>query len=222
MNFYNTFKRRQETSLQAKEKILFISRLFKNQRQIGAIAPSSQKLAKMMSSEVILEHDQVVLELGGGTGSLTKGLIESGVPASKIWVVELDPKLVQHLKKRFPFVHVIQGDASHLKEILPVAIHGKVGTVISGLPLLNFSEDVQRSIVTSAFSVMPGKGCLVQFTYTPFSSLPAKKLGLSKRKIGVVLKNIPPATVWRYEKGPTYETQSNLFLTNTHVFDRGL
>ncbi|GAV83608.1 RrnaAD domain-containing protein [Cephalotus follicularis] len=67
-----------------------------------------------------IQPTDVILEIGPGTGNLTKKLLEAG---KMVFAVEIDPRMVQELERRFqatPFssrLKVIQGDV--LKTELP-------------------------------------------------------------------------------------------------------
>ncbi len=56
-------------------------------RSIGAICPSSSRLASVIADEVIAGEGRV-LQLGGGTGVVTRALLDAGVPAHQLTVVE--------------------------------------------------------------------------------------------------------------------------------------
>ena len=64
-----------------------------------------------------------ILEIGPGLGSLTRRLVESG--ASRVWAVEIDPKLVARLREgdlaKRPSLQLIHGDILELplESILP-------------------------------------------------------------------------------------------------------
>jgi phosphatidylethanolamine/phosphatidyl-N-methylethanolamine N-methyltransferase len=170
---------------------------------MGAVAPSSRALALAMAAE-IPNHDGVtpVIELGGGTGSITCGLLESGIAPSRLVVIERDRHLAALLRQRFKGVHVICGDAGQLPELL--ARHGisRVAAVVSGLPLLLFPADLLERIITGCFEVLGPRSPLIQFTYGHASPLSAEHFGLSARRGPKVWLNIPPATVWIYQRVP--------------------
>jgi phosphatidylethanolamine/phosphatidyl-N-methylethanolamine N-methyltransferase len=56
----------------------------------------------------------------------------------------------------------------------------------------------QRAIIEQAFAVLAPGGSLLQYSYSPISPIPAKKLGVEARLVRFVVRNIPPATVWRF------------------------
>ncbi len=182
------------------ETLLFLKRWIRHPIRLGAVIPSSPALTGLVARNVELRPGGIVLELGGGTGCLTRKLLDSGIPEDKLYVLELDPELCAYLKNALPNVNVIQGDACDLPKLIPKKYIGKVSTVISGMPMTTMPIEVQRKIIDASFSVMDDKGDLLQYTYRPISPLPAARLGLVKQRVGVTFRNLPPATVWRYQK----------------------
>ena len=151
------------------------------------------------NKELILQG-HYVLEIGAGTGSFTQALLDAGVPAKQLISVELDPKLFSYLESRFPDVTCLCGDASDLQSLLPKHLASKIATVVSGTPMISVPFKVQQAIITSSFSLLSESGIFYQFTYSPFSSIPANAFKLVKRRVGTVFFNVPPATVWAYRR----------------------
>lgn len=167
--------------------------------EIGAVAASSAPLARAMARPVNLNRRGVVVELGGGTGSVTEALLERGVPAERLVIVERHPRLHALLQKRFPQATVIRGDAADLPTLLARQGLKEVNAVVSGLPLLAMSEMQQKAIVDAAFQILPAGGRFVQFSYGPACPVQEKirmALGMRAYPIANVLWNLPPARVW--------------------------
>jgi phosphatidylethanolamine/phosphatidyl-N-methylethanolamine N-methyltransferase len=186
----------------SEENLLFFKQLMKNPRSLGAVAPSSYKLADFICQHVPVD-DNFIVEVGAGTGRLTQALLKSGLDPSHLAIVELDKDMCAFLKKNFPQVKVIQGNACELDTLLPLSWQGRVGTIISGIPMRNVSLDHHKLMVTSFLKVLKESGNILQFSYGPLSPLSVKKLGLKKKRLGHILLNIPPATIWQYSKGIT-------------------
>lgn len=180
---------------------LFMLSVLRNPRQLGAVVPSSRQLCKLLAHyAAAVEGDAPIIELGGGSGALTRAFLAAGIDPSRLYVVELDPTLAAYLKRALPQVNVIHGNAAELHRILPSKIIGKVGRVISGIPMINLPEDVRRRILDSCFDVMVQGGAYLQYTYSPLSSINTKVYGLTKKRLGTIFLNLPPATVWEYRK----------------------
>lgn len=179
----------------------FLRRWLQNPKAVGAVVPSGRSLASAMVAGIDLDAPGKVVELGGGTGNITAALLEAGIPLEDIAVVERDPAFAEVIARRFPGVSVLQGDAAELRRLLREADIGPVKAVVSSLPLLSIPERACLRIISEAVAALEEDGVLVQFTYGPASPVSRRisaRLGLQAERIGWVVDNIPPASVWRY------------------------
>ena len=177
---------------------LFLLRWLKSPLGIGAVAPSSRFLARAMARQVARRRPGPVVELGGGTGSITRALLDAGVPASDLIVVERDPELAAVLERRFPGIRLVRGDATRLGPLLEAMGVTRVAAVVSGLPLLSMPTEVQRQIVENSFGLLGREGVLVQFTYGLTSPIPHAAFGLRGWRADRIWRNVPPAAIWRF------------------------
>ena len=178
----------------------FLSAWLRNPLQTGALLPSGSGLARAMASQVVPGHGRVV-ELGAGTGVITRALIARGLAAERLVLVEKDPLLFAALERRFPDATVLCGDAARLKRLLNRAGVGCCGTLVSSLPLLSMRRLTRTRVLSQIFGVLGSRGTLVQFTYSPLPPIPdalARALGVSGARVARVLWNLPPAAVWVY------------------------
>jgi phosphatidylethanolamine/phosphatidyl-N-methylethanolamine N-methyltransferase len=106
--------------------------------------------------------------------------------------------MYQFLENNFSHINIIKGDAGYLDQLLPGSWVGQVDVIVSGIPMVNLSFEVQYQIVQACFKSLSPNGTLLQFTYGPLSPLPSQRLGLKPKRLGHVLLNFPPATVWQY------------------------
>lgn len=176
---------------------LFFRRWLANPLQMGSIIPSSRALCERVARNVERAPDEYVLELGAGTGVVSKALLDHGVPPEKLIVVEIVPDMAEHLRSVLPGVNVVCGDAFALKDTIPQEWQGRIGTAICGIPLVMLPFEQQKRFVDAVESVAPGKGFLL-FTYCITSPLPYRKLGLTAKRLEWTPLNFPPASVWRY------------------------
>jgi phosphatidylethanolamine/phosphatidyl-N-methylethanolamine N-methyltransferase len=178
-----------------------IKKWLKNPLQIGTVLPSSQGLVRLML-EQIPKDPQVIVEFGAGTGPLTAGLNRE-FPNKKLFSFELDKELAASVKKRFPLIHVFNENVISAPEILPAEIVGQVDAIVSSLPLLSISSDINEKILESAFKLLKPGAPFIQFTYLPF--LPPikayKEMDIWSQFAGVEFKNLPPAYVWIFRLG---------------------
>ncbi|MGH6948815.1 MAG: class I SAM-dependent methyltransferase, partial [Kiloniellales bacterium] len=102
----------------ALERFRFFLLWLQRPGRLGAAVPSGRSLAQAMAAEVDPGRAGLVVELGGGTGSVTAALLAAGVPANDLIVVEREAALAASLRRRFPNVAVIRGDARRLRALL--------------------------------------------------------------------------------------------------------
>lgn len=188
--------------LMTQGRLLFLSRWASGPLKIGSIAPSSLSLARAMAAQ-LPEAYQICVELGGGTGSLTRSLMAAGVPAAKLIVIERDRRLAVYLRRKFPGVCVIEGDAETLTALLRARGIDSVDAIVSSLPLRSMPRRVRGRIVAECFAALGDEGLFVQYTYGLTAPVPEEitdDLALEGSRIARIWRNIPPAAVWRYRR----------------------
>ena len=179
----------------------FLGSWLRRPLRIAAVAPSGRQLARLITDRID-PGSGPVLELGAGTGAFTAELVAKGVLAADIHAVELDDRMAQVLEDRFPGINVTVANATLLsREGFP--LRGEFAAAISGLPVLAMSAQDQVRILTGVFRRLRSGAALYQFTYgprCPFSALMLARLGLRSQRIGGVVRNIPPASVYRVSR----------------------
>ena len=184
----------------ATENEVFFKHWLRSPKSMGSIIPSSMYLARAIAEEATWEPGSHVIELGGGTGAITQGLLERGIPAANLVVIELESNLYNYLADRYPEVTVVQGDATRLDEIIARLPIEQVSTVISGLPMVRMPLAFKRAIIDQAFAAMPPGHFMLQYTYSPLAPVPVNDFNLEATLARYVIRNFPPAAVWRYRR----------------------
>jgi phosphatidylethanolamine/phosphatidyl-N-methylethanolamine N-methyltransferase len=182
--------------------MLFLSQWLAKPREIGAISPSSRFLARAMVSQ-LRGIQGTTLELGAGTGSITQELIKSHGAVEQLLVIESSAQMAERLAERFSQIRVVQADAAHLAGLLESHLPEPPEAIVSSLPLLSLPKLKRLRILVQIASILKPGGRLIQFTYSPFSPINKRlceRLGLKGHRVKFVLLNLPPATVWVYEK----------------------
>ena len=170
--------------------------------RIAAANPSGARLADALAHYVELHRPGPVLELGAGTGSLTRGLVRAGCPPDRILALEREPRLVSVLRREFPGMTVIESDATRIGEYLAGRVE-RLAAVVSSLPIKWFPLDAQHAIVKPCLRLLGPGGRFLQLTNAFFSPLPIDRLGIAGREICRVWLNLLPAQVWSYSERST-------------------
>jgi phosphatidylethanolamine/phosphatidyl-N-methylethanolamine N-methyltransferase len=178
----------------------FLKALIVEPRLTGAVAPSGRALARAMAAAAGPPPHGLIVELGPGTGPVTRSLIETGVARERLALVEYDSGFCRLLRERFAPAMIIQGDAYDLPRTLAELAGQPIGAVVSSLPLLNQPPERRAKLIGDAFALMGPSGLFVQFTYGLQSPIPLEVC--ANRYVAVrsrpILLNLPPARVWTY------------------------
>src|SRR4029079_19162478 len=121
---------------------------------MGAVTPSGKMLARAMARYVDPDLPGPVIELGSGTGAVTKALVAQGVEPSRLVLVEFNPSFCRLLRTRYPGATVIQGDAYRIKHLLCGLLRGPAAAVVSGLPLQTKPFKRRLQLIDEAFELM--------------------------------------------------------------------
>src|SRR5690606_32009976 len=93
------------------EELRFFKGWIDEPRAGGSSVPTSGVTARKMASVVGISSGLPVLELGPGTGVITKAILEAGVKPQMLWSIEYSADFVAHLRSRYPAVNIVHGDA---------------------------------------------------------------------------------------------------------------
>ncbi len=182
---------------------VFFSLWLQKPLRIAATHPSGMRLADVMAAQIDLARPGAVLELGAGTGSLTRGLIRAGCPPERIIALELEPELARVLRQKLPGVTVIEGDATRLGQY-PALRSQALSAVVSSLPIKWFSLAEQAAVVRPCLDRLGSGGHILQLTNTFCSPLAMPELGIAGREVARVWHNLLPAQIWRYWAARTF------------------
>lgn len=206
MSVETTLHHRDPAADIARDNLLFFRSWMQHPLRAGAFKPSSTGLARAMASRVDPALPGPVVELGPGTGAVTRALVDRGVDPARLVLVEADPGFCTLLRRRWPMAQVVQGDAwaapALLRQFdLPAA------AVVAGLPLLIRPPGERLRLVMGCLrQAMPGAP-FIQFTYFVRSPVPAPRAGLRAKGSGMIWWNLWPARVWTYRlQGAKAET----------------
>jgi phospholipid N-methyltransferase len=172
---------------------------------IGAIAPSSEDLAKAMLDGLDLHNAQAVLEYGPGTGTITDEIRKQISPQTKLAAIEVNSRMAAMFRQRHPDVLLFEDTVENVRMICDYAGLDFVDCVVSGLPWSTFSELMQMKFLEEMMRVLKPGGHFVTFAYVHALALPMAKRFAHRldayfstvSKSPVIWRNVPPALVYR-------------------------
>src|SRR6266699_1605829 len=192
----------------------------------GAILPSSRFLARAMASDLKGSRRPArILEVGPGTGAVTREIVRHLQDGDRFDAVEINATFVAHLRKRFHQEPLFRKRLDQI-ELIEGPVEELLGTgvydfIISGLPLNNFAVSQVRTIFRTFNRLLKPGGTLSYYEYAFVRQLKTPFVGREERrrllKVGRVvdryirnyeigrkriLINVPPATVRRLRFKP--------------------
>jgi phosphatidylethanolamine/phosphatidyl-N-methylethanolamine N-methyltransferase len=182
------------------EEIRFFKGMMQGPKTVGAIVPTSSVTAKRMASVIDVKSGLPVLELGPGTGVITKQILARGVAPEKIVSVEYSEDFYRRLVEDYAGVNFIHGDAFDLKKTLGQFSDQTFDCVICAVPMLSFPMEARIRLLEDLLARIPEGRPVVQITYGPVSPIIAKPDRYHIQHFDFVVRNIPPAQLWIYRK----------------------
>lgn len=172
---------------------LFIKEAATHPIRVGAAWPSSKHLAEGIAA-IVSPGKGIVVELGAGTGVVTRALLKRGIKADQLFVVERSPAMSQYIRKNFPKLHVLEGDAQELNSLLGLK-HQPIDTIVSSLPLRSLPNKVVKEIGKQIEKVMSKNSCFIQFTYSLHRKPKPPSTHLKWQESKYIWRNLPPARI---------------------------
>lgn len=176
------------------DKILFLYKFIKSPRSVGSITPSSRFLARAMTKPVDWNNARYIVELGAGTGIITKYIEAMKHPDCKAVIFERDNEMRIRLERMYPSLYY-RSNAVDLNHALSDLGIPHVDCILSGLPFANFPQDLRDQITEGVFKSLKPGGMFVTFQYSLQMKNQLTEL-FGDVKINYVPFNIPPAFVY--------------------------
>lgn len=188
--------------------VRFFGEFILHPTKTGAIAPSSQYLARAMVEWINLPNAKTVLEYGPGTGAFTDHIIRRMRADSSFAAIELNSRLAESFRQRHPGLALVEDSVANVIGICQRLGFKSVDCIICGLPWASFPEDLQTHLLKEMISVMSRDGQFVTFAYLQGLLLPAGRRfakllpqyfpHVSKSR--TVWRNLPPAFVYQCKR----------------------
>ena len=144
-----------------------------------------------------------VVELGVGTGCVTRELLRRMRPDARLLSLEINPAFIEACSRslRDPRLTLRQACATTLPAVLEQEGMDGVDAVVSSLPLSLMDDDVVDRILDVSRASLRPHGRFVQYQYS-LSNHPRMTERYGDVAVGFTLLNVPPAFVYRCTRQP--------------------
>ncbi len=175
---------------------LFLGKFLNQGTAIASLAPSSPWLSRATVRNIDWTAARVIVELGAGTGPITRVLAAKALPGCRVVVLERDPDFCRLLHERFAGrtgLDVVEGDVRDLAAILADRGIGQVDYIVSGLPVPSFPRDLQQALFRVVRQVLRPEGAFNQITELPWVYLRFYRKYFEDVQFVFEPRNLPPA-----------------------------
>jgi phosphatidylethanolamine/phosphatidyl-N-methylethanolamine N-methyltransferase len=191
---------RKSPGFSLKHEARFLRSWFDRPLITGAVTPSGRALARAMAAPIDPHATGPVIELGPGTGPMTEAMLERGIAAERLILIEYSHEFADMLRQRFPGVTVVRGDAYDVAGLLRERLAEPASAIVSSLPLLTKPAERRTRLLNECFDLAVPDAPFIQFTYGVVPPAPAKGNGIRADGGQRVWWNLPPARVWVYRR----------------------
>jgi phospholipid N-methyltransferase len=175
---------------------LFLGKFLKQGTAIASLAPSSPWLSRTTVRNIDWQRAKVIVELGAGTGPITRVLAERALPGCRVVVLERDSDFCRLLRERFENrrdFDVVEADVRDLASILTQRGIGQADHIVSGLPVPSFPKDLRLGLFRVVGQVLKPEGTFNQITELPWVYWGFYRKYFEEVRFAFEPRNIPPA-----------------------------
>ena len=143
---------------------LFALNFFRHPMMLGSIVPSSRFLIRQLLEPVDWGQARVIVEYGPGVGVITTEVLRRMGPDTMLIAIETNPDFVSYLRDSIKDerLHVVEGSAEAVDEILRRYGQSNASYIISGIPFSTIPAPVRERILLKTCEVLkPGGSFLV-------------------------------------------------------------
>ncbi|MCA9507314.1 MAG: methyltransferase domain-containing protein [Myxococcales bacterium] len=136
-------------------------------RMIGTFAPSSKFLAQAMIRPICSQSSQRILEVGAGTGAITKYLAKRMAHSSHLDVVEIVPAFARLLKLRYNKANI----DIFCEDVLKLHNYDSYDVIISSLPFNSLPSSLTKALIEHLIKLAKDGASFSFFEYKGLSRL---------------------------------------------------
>lgn len=164
--------------------------------------PSSGWLVDRLLEAVDFSSARTIVELGPGTGCVTREILRRMRPDAQLLSLEVNPVFVEQCHRLGdPRLMLRRACASRLPAVLEEEGLRAVDVVVSSLPLGLMSDDLVHRILHGSRSSLHPDGTFIQYQYS-LSRYDQLRTHYPSVAVGFVPINVPPAFVYTCSKRP--------------------
>ena len=170
-------------------------------KKTGAVSPSSKFLAEDITQvlgecSANISKPLQILELGPGTGTLSKYISGYLKPEDTFDMVEINPHFTRMLRRKFKSPNI----TVHYTDFLNFNVSASYDYIFSSIPYETIPEEISKQIWEKKIDLCSNGGKIIYYKYLNFNHFRCKyekslvkKYCIDKK---IVFLNLPPANLY--------------------------
>jgi len=175
-----------------RDRLLFLRKFLTHGTDIASVTPSSRWMCRQLARQVTPTRPQHILELGAGTGVVTRVIEDRMHPGSTLVISEQDPDFIARLQSISRRAQVVPGC---FQRIADNAHSRTFDLVVSGLPVPSFDDKLRQALFNLLRELAPNAH-YAQLTEIPLIYKPIYQRAFSSVRFVPVPLNLPPGGVY--------------------------
>ena len=167
---------------------------------VASVMPSSRYLARRLADPGLLARARSVVELGPGTGVVTRAILEVLPPDARLLAIEVNEDFAAMLKaEEDPRLIAHCGSAAQLREAVALHALPRPEVVISGIPFSTMQPALGRHILEQVWSCLAPRGHFIAYQLRRHVAVLGCDL-LGTPAIKLEMRNVPPVRLFGWRK----------------------
>ena len=148
--------------------LLFARNFIRHPRMLGSIVPSSRFLIKQLLEPINWGRARVFVEYGPGVGVITSEVLRQMRTDATLIAIETNADFVRYLTETIhdKRLHVVEGSAADVEEILRRFGVQRADYIISGIPFSTISASVREQILRKTCAVLEPGGAFLVYQFS--------------------------------------------------------
>lgn len=182
------------------DRVVFLQQFLRHPRQVGSVIPSSRYMERRVVALADIASAKTIVELGTGTGGITRAILNAMAPDAKLVGIEINPRF-QELLAGIEDDRLIphSGSAEHLVEILRQHQLPAPDVVVSGIPFSTMNPELGKRVLSVIADALASGGRFVAYQVSSqVAKLARPVMGEPRRQLEFL--NIPPMRLYRWDR----------------------
>jgi len=171
--------------------------------QVASVVPSSPALLHRIVDRDCIKKASSIIDLGPGTGGTTEAILDGTDDSCRVLAIEKTAGFIEPLRsiddERLTIEH---GDVIELERILLTHNLRSPDVIVSGIPFSSIAPQAAASIMQSIHRVLADDGIFIAYQLRSDVARYAKKHFSTPESTEMVWLNIPPLTIYTWQKTP--------------------